>query len=204
MYIEIHEWQTFEQKTLYFKLNNSFNMNIQECENHKIAGIYAIYKEDVCLYVGQSKNMASRIATHLKGKYKSATDIFIWRVEDIGFPDFIGKNIDAQNEILNNCENWLMSKLKPIENLIIDMDFTLKENQIPYIEFDKKSSITMSIKKYSLIILDCYSSVVEDIFCIIDMINYEHIINDAQSETLKYFIEQDYVSYIYDKGVCHE
>ena len=70
MYTEIHEWQEFNQKVLYFKLNNTFNLQVDSELNHKFSGIYAIFKDDICLYVGQSSNLASRIATHLKGKYK--------------------------------------------------------------------------------------------------------------------------------------
>ena len=41
----------------------------------KTIGVYTIYNDDICVYVGQSKNIASRLATHLSGRYKKATKI---------------------------------------------------------------------------------------------------------------------------------
>lgn len=145
MYIEIHDWNNFEQKTLYFKLNNAFNMQKESDINHKIAGIYAIYNNEVCLYIGQSKNIASRLATHLKGKYKTATDIFIWDITELGFDDFYERNKLSQQSILDNSEKYFMTIFKPIENLLIDMDFEIIEDEKPTIyDFQEDSGFTSS------------------------------------------------------------
>ena len=60
-----------KQKDLFFQLDYEF----KKIDENRLSGIYAIYKDDVCLYVGQSKNLSSRLATHLSGKYKLCSKI---------------------------------------------------------------------------------------------------------------------------------
>ena len=62
-----------EQKELFYQLKPLFG-------DENLMGLYAIYQGDLCVYVGQSKNMASRLATHLSGKYKECTRIEIMEV----------------------------------------------------------------------------------------------------------------------------
>ncbi len=131
MYIEIHNWEEYSQKVAYFKLNNAFNMDINSELNYKLAGIYAIYKDDICLYVGQSKNLASRLATHLKGKYKASTCIYLWNIEELGFSDFNIRDKQSQLSILENSEKYIMGKLKPIENILFDINFELTAEEQP-------------------------------------------------------------------------
>lgn len=154
MYTEIHKWKDFEQKVLYFKLNNVLNLQEHNELNRKIAGVYAIFKDDICLYVGQSINLASRIATHLKGKYETSTELYLWNVENIGFSDFYERSKDSQNIILDNCEKYLMSKLKPIENLLIDMNFTLDENKTPEIDLNNYSCFSLKIDENYLTVVE--------------------------------------------------
>lgn len=154
MFLELTHWDKLEQRALYFKLNNIFNLETQSEKNVTIAGIYAIYKDDICLYVGQSKNLASRVATHLKGKYATASEIFIWNIEDIGFNDFSERSTVAQNAILNNVEKWLISQLKPIENILADFDFTLPDTQAPQLSLDNDASISIKIDEYFLVIFN--------------------------------------------------
>lgn len=88
-----------DQKKLYFKINNHFE--------EKASGLYAIYKDSICLYVGQSSNLASRIATHLKGKYEECDMIEVYvDTEEIG-------------ELIQ-YEKQMIQKLKPIENVLAD------------------------------------------------------------------------------------
>ncbi|WP_249322069.1 GIY-YIG nuclease family protein [Campylobacter sp. RM16191] len=154
MFLELAHWDKLEQRALYFKLNNIFNLETQSEKNVAIAGIYAIYKDDICLYVGQSKNLASRVATHLKGKYATASEIFIWNIENIGFSDFSERSTAAQNAILNNVEKWLISQLKPIENILADFNFTLPDTQTPELSLDNNASISIKIDEYFLVIFD--------------------------------------------------
>ncbi len=118
------------QKELYFKICNIIGLENKETT---IVGLYAIYKNDICLYVGQSKNLASRITTHLKGKYKDADFIYMLNIEDIGFSDFKERNEESKNSILDNCEKYLIKLLKPIENIIVDFDFNIPKEQAPNI-----------------------------------------------------------------------
>jgi hypothetical protein len=204
MYIEIHEWESFTQKQLYFKLNNAFNMNLLSEENHKIAGVYAIYKDDICLYVGQSKNCASRLATHLKGKYETATDIHIWDVNKIGFSDFYDRDIDTQKTILDNCEKWLMTKLKPIENLLIDMSFELEDSKTPNICFESNASVTIDMNEFDIKIFDESYYGVEEFIVSVDRLHYEGKITDSVrgivTETI-YSLEPEC---FYKKGLKYE
>lgn len=185
MYTEIHEWQEFNQKVLYFKLNNTFNLQIDSELNHKIFGIYAIFKDNICLYVGQSSNLASRVATHLKGKYNSATDIFIWNVENIGFSDFKSRNKESQKSILDNCEKYVMSKLKPIENITIDMDFKLTEDETPIICFESSSCMTILIDESCLMVTDSESYYYEYKNIDINFLDAKNIIDKDTLNNLK-------------------
>jgi hypothetical protein len=192
MYIEIHQWKDFEQKVLYFKLNNALNMNIDSELNLKFAGIYAIYKDNICLYVGHSKNLASRIATHIKGKYENFTDIYLWNIEEIGFPDFVERSLGSQESILTNSEKYLMTKLKPIENLDIDMDFKLQEIQTPSICFRSSCDFTITSYRGTLSIADISDSIVEDIILGVNDLNYTNKIDLATGDTILKLIEKCY------------
>lgn len=122
-----------EQKDLYFKLKQIFN--IEKNDETSMYGIYAIFKNGYCVYVGQSKNMASRIATHVFGKYKNADFVLIYNVEDLGFYDFHKRSSESMIKILNNCENYIISNLKPTENIIADFSFKLKSENTPDFDF---------------------------------------------------------------------
>lgn len=122
-----------EQKDLYFKLKQIFN--IEKNDVNSMYGIYAIFKNGYCVYVGQSKNMASRIATHVFGKYKNADFVLIYNVEDLGFYDFHKRSSESMIKILNNCENYIISNLKPTENIIADFSFKLKHENTPDFDF---------------------------------------------------------------------
>lgn len=113
-----------EGKELYFKLNSSFQIINLDCASptHKYAGIYAIYSGDVCYYVGQSQNLASRLSQHLMGKYESATRIDCFFVMENGFADFHERSKESKKSILEYNEMAFMDRLKPIENLITPGD----------------------------------------------------------------------------------
>jgi len=188
MYIEIHNYEDIKQEALYYKLNNALSIDSDDGLNKKVRGIYAIYNKNVCLYVGQSKNIASRIATHLRGKYKKATEIYIWDVEEIGFDDFNDRNKDAQKGILDNCEKYLMSKLKPVDNLLINMDINVLEDFQPNICFESSSDITFSIQTEALIITNTYSYTVENISSSLDYLDYQKQIDKKTFKKIKNII----------------
>ena len=201
MYIEIHNYEEFTQKMIYFKLNNSFNMDLESETNHKIAGVYAIYKDEICLYVGQSKNIASRLATHMMGKYKDFTDIFVWNIEDIGFSDFKDRDKNVKDNILINTEKWLITKLKPIENIIADMSFALPKDKIHEIYFDELSSFTVSKDVYILIIYDTYSYQIDDLIMEINRSHFNKEISDLCYHNLKPIITKYNDIGFHKKGV---
>lgn len=120
------------QKDLYFKLNSLFSIEKQKSET--LVGIYAIYQNNICLYVGQSTNLASRIATHISGKYKESDYIYIIDIREIGFDDFEERNKESQKAILDNCEKYFIALLKPIENIIADFAFTLSKKETPNVD----------------------------------------------------------------------
>lgn len=114
-----------ESKQLFFKLNNSLQLlSPRSSSTYKIAGIYAIYKGDVCHYVGQSKNLPSRLATHLCGKYKDADLVKLFFAgEYCGHTDsecpFYEWSKHDQTEALEANEALCISLFEPIENIYI-------------------------------------------------------------------------------------
>jgi len=110
-------------KHLYFNLNNSLHLaNPMFSPTYKVAGLYAIFKDDICYYVGQSKNVPSRLSTHLTGKYESCDLVKVYFVDDDGFEDFYERSKESQKNILENNEKYLISKLKPVENIMVNSD----------------------------------------------------------------------------------
>ena len=93
------------QRELFSQLNHSMSIKSDE---KTIKGVYIIFKDNVCVYVGQSSNVASRLATHLSGKYKNANEIFVFE--------------NANDEDLIITEKYCIQKLQPIENLRVDFD----------------------------------------------------------------------------------
>ena len=99
-----------EQKELFYDLDWFFKKCSEDGEKTK--GVYAIYKDDICLYVGQSKNIPSRIATHLSGKYANVDKILIY--VDSEYID------ESSENTLTETEKYLINRLKPIENVLVD------------------------------------------------------------------------------------
>ncbi len=192
MYVELHNYQDLEQKILFFKLKTIFNLDNLDAVDRKFIGIYIIYKDDVCLYVGQSTNLASRLATHIKGKYAEATKIYVLDIEEIGWSDFRERSKEAQTDILNNVEQYAMSELNPIENININHDFELLTENTPteiiskewidksfLIRLNKKlADDTISIESLNSFYVDELESIKEDIHFV-----SEHIKNNRFNNT---------------------
>lgn len=122
--------QDLEQKELFFKISNCLSLLDSELfKSGKMAGLYLIIKDNYPVYAGQSKNIASRIATHLRGKYKECDYVMIFPMVTNGFHDFYERTEQSKNDILLANEKLLMSTFKPTENIMIDMDFKLEESQ---------------------------------------------------------------------------
>ena len=102
------------QKELYFVLNKFLSSDIR---GNKLSGIYAIYKDGICLYVGMSNNMGSRLATHLSGKYASVDRILVF-ADECGVDDLIPS------------EKWLIKLLKPMENLLVNFSEEIDSSKI--------------------------------------------------------------------------
>lgn len=118
------------QKELFYKINNLINLE-NEAYEKELSGVYAIYKNDICLYVGQSKNLASRISTHISGKYKECDFVYLFDVRSLGFSDFFERCDDSKRIIIDNCEKYLIKLLKPIENIIADFSFEIHDSEKP-------------------------------------------------------------------------
>ncbi len=113
-----------EQKELFFDLDWFFKKCSEDGEKTK--GIYVIYKDDICLYVGQSKNIPSRIATHLIGKYVNSDKILIYT--DTEYIE------DSSEHTLLETEKYLINRLKPIENVLVDFDYVI-DNSLLFSQF---------------------------------------------------------------------
>jgi len=110
------------QKQLFYALKSSFSLCDDERLRISTAGVYAIFSDKVCVYVGQSKNLPSRIATHLYGKYKNATTIEVYTMVNNGFSNFNEKLLEHKDYILLQNELALIKLYKPIDNIIVDLD----------------------------------------------------------------------------------
>jgi predicted GIY-YIG superfamily endonuclease len=148
-----------ESKMLYFKLSSSFQI-IEEKSSatYKFAGIYAIYKDDICYYIGQSKNLASRLSQHINGKYSGVDRVVIFTpwINDVNFYD---QKKEVQKIILEQNEMTLMRMLKPIENLITPSDefepredFTFESLKHGLYDgfFQEMASMTVYVEKYNI------------------------------------------------------
>jgi hypothetical protein len=103
-----------EQKALYYQLKNEIEKSIY----YDLSGWYIIYKDKICLYVGQSKNIPSRITTHLNGKYSNCDTILIYFNYEDGY------------DRLDITEKYLMNIFKPIENVLVDFSKEIKDSDI--------------------------------------------------------------------------
>tara|TARA_R110000850_G_scaffold24625_7_gene71918 strand:- start:260 stop:829 length:570 start_codon:yes stop_codon:yes gene_type:complete len=122
-----------DPKNLYFKLNNSFQIISIEHQSPavKFAGLYAIYKNDVCYYVGQSQNLASRVCQHINGKYSSVDRVEIFLARASGFNDFHSRSKESRKSILESNESNLIKILNPIENLMLpNEDFAIGDDAV--------------------------------------------------------------------------
>ena len=121
-----------DSKGLYFKLGNAFQLSdeIYHSKQYKFAGLYAIYKNDICLYVGQSQNLCSRISTHLTGRYSSADRVDFFMAVSNDFDDFYDRNKISRKNILETNELKLINELKPTENIIVDRELDCDDRQL--------------------------------------------------------------------------
>ncbi len=121
-----------ESRELFFKLSDSLHItNFDDrSDTSKFAGLYSLYKNGNCMYVGQSQNLASRIAQHLTGKYESVDKVVIFMAAANGFDDFYNRSKESRKTILENNEKVLIKQLKPIENLNLPCDnFDIREDK---------------------------------------------------------------------------
>lgn len=112
-----------DSKNLYFKLNQSLLLTINEHNgNFKYAGVYAIFKENICYYVGQTQNLSSRLSTHLTGKYINADKVLIFTAYENTCDDFYTLHKDDQKHHLLLNESVAIKLFKPIENIIVNYE----------------------------------------------------------------------------------
>lgn len=150
--------RTKESREFYFKLGSAMQVTSYQSasETMRFAGIYVIYKDDICYYVGQSQNLASRLSQHILGKYENSTRIDCYLATDNGFGDFHNASKDDRKSLLEYNELEFMRRFKPIENLITPSDdFEINEKRL----FDCLLSEHENINEYSTIhvYLDNYS-----------------------------------------------
>jgi hypothetical protein len=148
--ITLFSIQNVEQKELFFKLSNAFSLRENAVLGRKVSGLYAIFQDGVCHYVGLSTNLPSRLATHLRGKYSSCAAIQVYLPEENGFSDFYERNESERKEILSLNEKALMALLKPVDNIDIDMDFKLEEKYSFEGFSEESSTIPIELKLHKI------------------------------------------------------
>lgn len=97
-----------DYKSLYLAISKSFKKLDNDIQD-KISGIYLIYNDNrELMYIGQSKNIASRLTTHIRGKYRNAYKISVINLDYM------------ESSYLDSIERFLINKLKPIDNIMVD------------------------------------------------------------------------------------
>ena len=105
-YFYKHQVESLDYKALYNKFCNIF---YDITSSKKLIGLYFIYNDkNELMYVGQSKNIASRLTTHIRKKYKYAK-----RIDVMSFDD-------NEENMLTDAERYYITKLQPIDNILVD------------------------------------------------------------------------------------
>jgi len=107
------------QTKLFYQLRSAFDLT-ETYSGGSYPGVYLIYKGDVCVYVGQSKNIPSRLSTHLSGKYKNCDYIKVLSPYSNGFEVYDELVESDKKLILEENEKTLIKKAMPVENIIAD------------------------------------------------------------------------------------
>lgn len=157
------------QKDLYFALNRA----MQNEGTQKIRGVYVIFKNDICLYVGQSENIPSRLATHMCGKYETATRIIVF--EDIDEADLI------------ESEKYMIKEYKPIENILADYTCNIDIKKTMGIIHDIELGADESVRGYFEyeILIERRNLFISDRDCLPDIYAMDKNIKKTFIDTLK-------------------
>lgn len=133
-----------DQKELYWQLTSLFKQyNPILLHKNRLAGIYSIHVNDICAYVGQSKNLANRLSTHLSGKYNlDAVEVRVYLFGQEEYKNFYSKNDGFQTRYLELVESMFIQFYKPTENIIAD--YSLSENDL-YIDFINRNCMNEKI-----------------------------------------------------------
>ncbi len=145
----VRVYKSTEQRQLYFDLKWMFQKSNGLT---KTIGVYAIYNDDICVYVGQSKNIASRLATHLSGRYKKATKILVF--EDLEYVT----SPESDTEMLIETEKYLIKKLSPIENILADHTIEINNDNLmsQFCDMEKGAPISFNqCSEYKIINYGC-------------------------------------------------
>ncbi len=145
----VRVYKNTEQRQLYFDLKWMFQKSNGLT---KTIGVYAIYNDDICVYVGQSKNIASRLATHLSGRYKKATKILVF--EDLEYVT----SPESDTKMLIETEKYLIKKLSPIENILADHTIEINNDNLmsQFHDMEKGAPITFNqCSEYEIINYGC-------------------------------------------------
>lgn len=114
-YFYNNEVDSGDYKSLYKSISKSLKRLDDEMKD-KFTGIYLIYNENKeIVYIGQSTNIASRLTTHIRGKYKNAYKISVIDLSHL------------ESNLLNSIERFLITKLKPIDNIMVDEKYNIND-----------------------------------------------------------------------------
>ena len=151
-----------DSKQLYFNLSSSFQIVSPQSvsKTFKLAGLYAIYKDDVCYYVGQSQNIASRLSQHLLGKYSGCTRIDVYGASNYRNGHFYNLSKSDRKSFLEHNEMILMQLCKPIENLItppsdFNHDEDIKLETLSHDDWASDVSCCIHVGKWNISVTEC-------------------------------------------------
>ena len=107
-----------EQRELYFQLKTL--MEYDSTVETKGAWVYVIMNKDTIVYIGQTKNLPSRLATHLSknGKYRGdGVEISCFMIDD---------EYSGEKDFHLLVEKIMISRWTPSDNIIADASKSIK------------------------------------------------------------------------------
>ena len=181
-----------DSKSLYFYLSNSFNLSadVLRSRSYRHGGVYVIFKKSICYYVGQSLNLASRLSTHLTGKYSEADEVRLFLPGSNDFLDFYERSKQLQKEILENNECFAINHFVPIENIMVERDKEVPQKNL-FFQFQFFPENDERYPSFLIYFKDGFMTIAndtEEVACIDDRITGPYI--DENIAVHNYFVNK--------------
>ncbi len=176
----MHEVNAETYRPLYTKLQSIFSKF--DGFREKKSGVYFIYNDKKeLMYVGQSKNIASRLTTHIRGKYKLANRILIMEVNEYA---------------LDSIERFCINNLQPIDNIMVEekCNMVTLEKYLQECDWSKETLLKLSNFNNSEWMLCLYPKTRQ--------VTNSDFIPDMYGDVLK-ILDVDHINTLVDMVISH-